>query len=145
MKQLFSLTQYGFTAADFGGGARFPAGLQIRVWEANDVNKYFPAENVAYVLDRRAERQRAREECIRLLAAMDDLEKHELFKGDKGKDEPAPVPAPAPARALSAPRSRDVTPAAGAGAGAPSSCATPSPTKRVKSAEDVGPSPCSAY
>lgn len=39
------------------------------------------------VEQRRDERQAARMECLRLLSAMDDIEKFELLKGDKDKIE----------------------------------------------------------
>ncbi|BEI85303.1 hypothetical protein CcaverHIS002_0507040 [Cutaneotrichosporon cavernicola] len=80
--QLFTLKQYGFQSSDFGV-SRIPARLQIRCWEANDLDKYFPAERVSELLARRAEREHAREECERLLAGMSDAEKSEFLKGEK--------------------------------------------------------------
>lgn len=82
--KLFDIKQYGFKPADFGV-TRIPAGLQIRCWEAKDLNQYFPADKVAELAARRAEREQAREECERMLAAMDDAEKAEFLKGDKAE------------------------------------------------------------
>jgi len=136
VKKLFTLTQYGFLASDFGAAAsRFPASLQSRVWEANDVKKYFPEENVEHILERRAERERAREECVRIVAAMDDAEKSEIIKGDKAKDDvPSATAASKVKQAVAAKSSRDATPT---GAASPSRPTSASPAKRVKSAEEV--------
>ncbi|GMK55693.1 hypothetical protein CspeluHIS016_0207490 [Cutaneotrichosporon spelunceum] len=80
--QLFTLKQYGFQPSDFGV-SRIPARLQIRCWETNDLDKYFPAERVSELLARRTEREHAREECELMLADMDDAEKADFLKGEK--------------------------------------------------------------
>jgi hypothetical protein len=80
--QLFTMKQYGFQPSDFGV-SRIPARLQIRCWEANDLDKHFPANRVPELEARRAEREQAREECERMLAGMDDAEKAEFLKNEK--------------------------------------------------------------
>lgn len=80
--KLFTQKQYGFTAADFNVAAsKFPAGLQIRCWEANDLEKYFPADRIDDLKARRIERERAREECEHMLFAMSDADKAALLEG----------------------------------------------------------------
>lgn len=82
VSKLFTQKHYGFTAADFNVAAsRFPAGLQIRCWEANDLEKYFPADRIADLKARRLERERAREECEYMLFAMSDADKAALLEG----------------------------------------------------------------
>lgn len=80
--KLFDLKQYGFQPSDFGV-ARIPAGLQIRCWEAKNLDTYFPSDRVPELLSRRAEREQARQECERIVGDMDDVEKTEFLKGDK--------------------------------------------------------------
>ncbi|WWD16524.1 hypothetical protein CI109_100951 [Kwoniella shandongensis] len=86
--RLFTLRQYGFTPSDFSPSAsssstKIPAALQIRCWEANDLQKYYPAEQEEVLLARRQEREQARERCLQILDGLDDIEKLELVKGDK--------------------------------------------------------------
>jgi hypothetical protein len=129
VKQLFALKQYGFLGSDLNiAQSRLPASLQIRCWEANDVEKYFPDESVAKLLERRGERERARDECVRLAADLDDTEKHDLVKGDKVKDD---GPTPVAKLKQATLRSRDITPTASS-----SHQQTASPTKRTKVAAD---------
>ena len=84
------MTHYGLLPGDFpssstSSNTKIPAGLQIRRWEAIEPEKYIPSEHLDAVNSRRAERVRVREECVRLLKAMDDIEAHDLVKGD-GKE-----------------------------------------------------------
>jgi hypothetical protein len=86
--KLFTLTHYGLLPGDFpssstSSNTKIPAGLQIRRWEANEPEKYFPTEHLDAVNARKAERLRVREECVRILRNMDDIEAHDLVKGDK--------------------------------------------------------------
>ena len=88
--KLFTLTHYGLLPGDFpssstSSNTKIPAGLQIRRWESIEPEKYIPSEHLDAVNSRRAERLRVREECVRLLKAMDDIEVHDLVKGD-GKE-----------------------------------------------------------
>ncbi len=81
---LFTLKQYGFTSSDFPNAtSKIPASLQIRCWEANDVEKYFPSDQVEIMLTRRKERESTREMIQSMLEGMDDIEKVELIKGEK--------------------------------------------------------------
>ena len=66
---------------------KIPAGLQIRRWEANESLKYFPAEHHEVLSARKAEREKVRSECIRILGQLDDVEAKEMIKGDKGEKE----------------------------------------------------------
>ncbi|WWC87861.1 uncharacterized protein L201_002758 [Kwoniella dendrophila CBS 6074] len=84
--KLFSLTQYGFLPSDFSPSTsttKIPAALQIRCWEANDIQKYFSSDQLEGILARKKEREQAREECLRILNGLDDIERLELIKGDK--------------------------------------------------------------
>nr|XP_019050366.1 hypothetical protein I302_00796 [Kwoniella bestiolae CBS 10118]OCF29296.1 hypothetical protein I302_00796 [Kwoniella bestiolae CBS 10118] len=84
--KLFTLHQYGFLPSDFSPSSsttKVPAALQIRCWEANDLQKYFPADQLEEIMRRRKEREAARQECLRILHGLDDIEKLELIKGDK--------------------------------------------------------------
>lgn len=82
MSKLFTLKQYGFTAADFGiAASKLPGGLQIRCWEANDPEKYFPADRIADLKARRVVRERAREDCELMLFGKSDEEKSALLEG----------------------------------------------------------------
>jgi hypothetical protein len=86
--KLFTLHHYGFHLTDFppsSSSFKLPASLQIRSWEANDLARWVPPDQLAKLEARRAERVQARAECLRLLAAMDDIEKLELLKGDKAE------------------------------------------------------------
>lgn len=92
--RLFTLKQYGFLACDFpstsGGPRKFPAGLQIRCWEARDPERYFTLEQREVVLERQKEREAARSEVLAILKTMDDVEILELLKTDKAdKDDKA--------------------------------------------------------
>lgn len=82
MPKLFTLKHYGFTSADFNiAASKLPAGLQIRCWEANDLEKYFPADRIADLKARRAVRERAREDCELMLFGKSDDEKAALLEG----------------------------------------------------------------
>lgn len=87
--KLFQLQHYGYLPTDFPSSSssvpKIPASLQIRRWEAINPEAYFSAEQCQTLKQRQAERVAARQECLRLLAAMDDVERWELVKGD-GKD-----------------------------------------------------------
>lgn len=84
MAKLFEFKQYGFLPSDFGVTAsKLPLGLQIRCWEVKDIASYFPADRVSDLLARRAVRERAREECVGLIAGMGDDEKAAILKGEK--------------------------------------------------------------
>jgi len=88
--KLFTLTHYGLLPGDFPSSStssniKIPAGLQIRRWEAIEPEKYIPAEHLDAATSRKAERVRVREECVRILKEMDDIEAYELVKGD-GKE-----------------------------------------------------------
>ncbi|KAK4683630.1 hypothetical protein P7C73_g6605, partial [Tremellales sp. Uapishka_1] len=86
VQKLFTLRQFGFMASDYApaSSTKIPAALQIRSWEANDIDAYFPEDQREIVKSRRQEREAARLECLKMLERMDDVEKLELFKGDKG-------------------------------------------------------------
>ncbi|WVQ74587.1 hypothetical protein IAR50_004188 [Cryptococcus sp. DSM 104548] len=97
-RKLFALRQYGFLPSDFPPPTpRLPAHLQIRCWQVLDVPKYFPADQLESLQARQEERERAREECLRIVQGLDDVEKHELLgrKDDKDKETSAKV-APTP-------------------------------------------------
>ncbi|WWC96983.1 hypothetical protein V866_003860 [Kwoniella sp. B9012] len=84
--KLFTLHQYGFLPSDFAPSSsttKVPAALQIRCWEANDLQKHFPSDQLEELLIRRKAREQAREECVKILDGLDDIEKLELIKGDK--------------------------------------------------------------
>ncbi|WVR03828.1 hypothetical protein IAU60_000824 [Kwoniella sp. DSM 27419] len=84
--KLFTMAQYGFLPSDFtpsSSSLKVPAALQIRCWEANDIQKYSAPDQVEELLARRRERELARTECLRILESLDDVEKLELVKGDK--------------------------------------------------------------
>lgn len=87
---LFNAQDYGFQITDFSASSsstsKLPVSLQIRCWEAKELEKYFSAEQCTELRARKEERTRARMECLRLLEGMDDVEKMELLKGDKGDD-----------------------------------------------------------
>lgn len=86
--KLFAIHDYGFVSSDFSPSTsttKIPATLQIRCWEALEPEKYFTDEQITVLASRRAERVRMRAECVRLLGEMDDIEKLELLKGDKGE------------------------------------------------------------
>jgi hypothetical protein len=90
ISKLFNLTHYGLLPGDFpssstSSNVKIPASLQIRRWEAIEPEKYIPAEHLDAVNSRKAERVRVREECVRILKEMDDVEAHDLVKGD-GKE-----------------------------------------------------------
>jgi hypothetical protein len=89
--RLFAIQDHGFLPGDFplsssSSAAKLPAGLQLRCWEARDPENYFSAEQCAVYRTRKVERERARAECLRLLDAMDDVEKLELLQGEKGDE-----------------------------------------------------------
>ena len=86
--KLFTLVHYGLLPGDFpssstSSNVKIPAGLQIRRWEAVEPEKYFPSEHLDAVNARKAERSRVREECVRILKDMDDIEAYDLVKGEK--------------------------------------------------------------
>ncbi|CAK9781242.1 hypothetical protein CC85DRAFT_286041 [Cutaneotrichosporon oleaginosum] len=95
VEKLFSFKQYGFRPSDFSG-LRVPTRMQIRCWEVNDLDKYFPADRVLELKARRAERERAREEVERMLASMDSIERNDWLRGEKeGKEVKLLVATPA--------------------------------------------------
>lgn len=123
--------------SDFGSSSsKFPAGLQIRCWEATDLDKYFPADKVPDLIERRTERENARKACEAILEGLDDIERQELFKGDKAtKDttkEADVVAIPSPVKGMPSPlkdrgrQSREGT------AATDSSRRSASPTKKSK-------------
>ncbi|KAK8861567.1 hypothetical protein IAR55_002389 [Kwoniella newhampshirensis] len=86
--KLFTLRQYGFIPSDFtpstsSSSTKIPSALQIRCWEANDLEKFYAIDQVDTLLARRREREVARERCVQILRGLDDIEKLELVKGDK--------------------------------------------------------------
>ncbi|WRT65688.1 uncharacterized protein IL334_002633 [Kwoniella shivajii] len=86
--KLFTLKQYGFLPSDFSPSTstvKIPAALQIRSWEANDLEQHFPADQIDELITRTRMREQAREDCLRILDGLDDIEKIELIKGDKDK------------------------------------------------------------
>lgn len=88
--KLFKLTHYGLLPGDFPSSStssniKIPASLQIRRWEAIELERYIPAEHLDAANSRKAERVRVREECVRILKEMDDIEAYDLVKGD-GKE-----------------------------------------------------------
>ena len=87
--KLFSFTNYGFRLEDFPSSSskKLPVALQIPRWEVTDLAAHFPAEQLDALRTRQTVRRRAREECIRILADMDDVERIEVLKGDKGDRE----------------------------------------------------------
>nr|XP_018264705.1 uncharacterized protein I303_02882 [Kwoniella dejecticola CBS 10117]OBR86863.1 hypothetical protein I303_02882 [Kwoniella dejecticola CBS 10117] len=84
--RFFTMKHYGFVPSDFSPSTstvKIPAALQIRCWEANDVEQHFPAGQTEEIVTRRKEREQAREDCLRILTGLDDIEKLELIKGEK--------------------------------------------------------------
>jgi hypothetical protein len=82
------LVHYGLLPGDFPSSStssniKIPAGLQIRRWEAVEPEKHFPSEHLDAVNARKAERSRVREECVKILKDMDDIEAYDLVKGEK--------------------------------------------------------------
>jgi hypothetical protein len=57
--------------------------LQIRCWEVLEPAKYFPEDQLEVLQARRAERVKAREQAVNILAGLDDVEKLEMLKGEK--------------------------------------------------------------
>ncbi|KIR69580.1 hypothetical protein I314_00694 [Cryptococcus bacillisporus CA1873] len=86
-RKLFTLRHYGFFPSQFPNGVKIPSSLQIRCWEVNEPEKWFPSEQLEALRARRAERESVTEECFKLLQGMTDAQKLELFCGSKdGKD-----------------------------------------------------------
>nr|KIR86925.1 hypothetical protein I308_02614 [Cryptococcus tetragattii IND107] len=86
-RKLFTLRHYGFFPSQFPSGVKIPSSLQIRCWEVNEPEKWFPSEQVEALCARRAERESVTEECFKLLQGMTDAQKLELVCGNKdGKD-----------------------------------------------------------
>lgn len=75
------------------------------------MDKFFPADLQPSLNDRRAYREKAREECIRIAAEMDDTEKHDFLKGDRKGDKDDSTPS-AKLKQTVVVGSRDVTPTA---------------------------------
>ncbi|KJE03646.1 hypothetical protein I311_02686 [Cryptococcus gattii NT-10] len=86
-RKLFTLRHYGFFSSQFPNGVKIPSSLQIRCWEVNEPEKWFPSEQLEALRARRAERESVTEECFKLLQEMTDAQKLELVCGSKdGKD-----------------------------------------------------------
>ncbi|ADV20839.1 hypothetical protein I305_04186 [Cryptococcus gattii E566] len=86
-RKLFTLRHYGFFSSQFPNGVKIPSSLQIRCWEVNEPEKWFPSEQLEALRARRAERESVTEECFKLLQGMTDAQKLELVCGSKdGKD-----------------------------------------------------------
>nr|KIR48044.1 hypothetical protein I312_02558 [Cryptococcus bacillisporus CA1280] len=86
-RKLFTLRHYGFFPSQFPNGVKIPSSLQIRCWEVNEPEKWFPSEQLEALRARRAERESVTEECFKLVQGMTDAQKLELFCGSKdGKD-----------------------------------------------------------
>ncbi|KIR70682.1 hypothetical protein I310_05533 [Cryptococcus deuterogattii CA1014] len=86
-RKLFTLRHYGFFPSQFPNGVKIPSSLQIRCWEVNEPEKWFPSEQLEALRARRAERESVTEECFKLLQGMTDAQKLELVCGSKdGKD-----------------------------------------------------------
>jgi hypothetical protein len=86
---LFDVTDFGLLSTDFPPSAndvKLPVGLQLRCWEAKDLDQYYTPEECGIWHARVEERKRVREECLRILEGLDDVEKVELLRGDKGED-----------------------------------------------------------
>ncbi|KAL0252365.1 hypothetical protein I308_101754 [Cryptococcus tetragattii IND107] len=77
-RKLFTLRHYGFFPSQFPSGVKIPSSLQIRCWEVNEPEKWFPSEQVEALCARRAERESVTEECFKLLQGMTDAQKLEL-------------------------------------------------------------------
>jgi hypothetical protein len=96
--KLFHQQHYGLLSSDFpasaSGPTKVPAALQIRFWEAINPEQHFPADQLEAVKSRQAERRAARDEVVRLLEALDDVEKMDLLKGDKEEKKPVDVSCP---------------------------------------------------
>lgn len=87
VSKLFTQQHYGLIPSDFPSSSsapvKIPAALQIRRWEANTPETYFAAEHHPALSARKAERDRVRAECVRILGVLDDVESRDLVKGDK--------------------------------------------------------------
>ena len=85
VSRLFTRRDYGFIPSDFSPSStvKVPATLQIRCWEANEPEKYLSGDQLDMLETRKAERTKAREECLRFLIEMDDVGKLDFIKGDK--------------------------------------------------------------
>ncbi|ORY24369.1 hypothetical protein BCR39DRAFT_546875 [Naematelia encephala] len=82
---LFDQVDYGYTPSSFAPfniTTKLPTSLQSKFWEAREADRWFTSEQVAILDERRKERERAREECLKLLDALDDVEKLELLTGE---------------------------------------------------------------
>ncbi|KAL1406406.1 hypothetical protein Q8F55_008105 [Vanrija albida] len=81
--KLFKLTNYGFQPEDFGvTPSKFAVGLQIRCWEAKELDKYFPEDRLPELRARQQVRQQAREQCDRFIAPVDEAGRAEILKGE---------------------------------------------------------------
>jgi hypothetical protein len=93
--KLFHQQHYGLLSSDFpasaSGPTKVPAALQIRFWEAINPERYFPGDQHEALKSRQAERRAARDEVVRLLESLDDVEKMDLLKGDKEEKMPVNV------------------------------------------------------
>ncbi|AAW42090.2 expressed protein [Cryptococcus deneoformans JEC21] len=89
-RKLFTLSHYGFFPSQFPNSVKIPSSLQIRCWEVNEPEKWFPSEELEALRARRTERESLTEECFKLLQGMTDAQKIELVGGSKDqKDTPS--------------------------------------------------------
>lgn len=140
--KLFKLELYGFLATDFPssstGSTRIPVALQIRSWEPKE-EKYLSGEQISTINARRDERRAARREVEQALKDMDDVDAHELLKGE-AEDRPKEKKRIKPVVATDSPisikadsrKSREGTAASG------TSRRSASPSKKILTPEEVG-------
>lgn len=101
-RKLFTLRHYGFFHSQFPNNVKIPSSLQIRCWEVNEPEKWFPSEELGALRARRMERENLTEECFKLLQGMTDAQKTELVGGSKDqKDTPSKSASTAEKSALS--------------------------------------------
>ncbi|OXC70299.1 hypothetical protein AYX13_01211 [Cryptococcus neoformans] len=101
-RKLFTLRHYGFFPSQFPNNVKIPSSLQIRCWEVNEPEKWFPSEELGALRARRMERENLTEECFKLLQGMTDAQKIELVGGSKDqKDTPSKSASTAEKSALS--------------------------------------------
>jgi len=87
ISKLLHQQNYGFQPTDFASTStntvKVPVALQIRAWEPIESTRWLSAEQTELLAQRKAERIQAREEVIKLLEGMDDVEKMELLDKEK--------------------------------------------------------------
>ncbi|EIW66562.1 hypothetical protein TREMEDRAFT_34970, partial [Tremella mesenterica DSM 1558] len=84
--RLFQQKHYGFTREDFPVTPRkLPVSLQIIRWEVREISVYLPTDQVEVVRSRIAIYEKARQQCLRILESMDDIEKLELLRSEKAE------------------------------------------------------------